>query len=67
MPRVIHFEIHASEPEAVATFYSELFGWKISKFEGMEYWLIDTGEKSTPGIDGGIVKRMGRRPKAARP
>ncbi len=61
MPRVIHFEIHASDPDAISKFYSELFGWQISKFEGMEYWLIDTGEKSTPGIDGGIVKRMGPR------
>jgi len=59
MPRVIHFEIHASDPEAISKFYAELFGWKIAKFEGMDYWLVDTGEKAAPGIDGGIVKRMG--------
>jgi predicted enzyme related to lactoylglutathione lyase len=60
MPRVIHFEIHATDPDAITKFYSELFGWKITKFDGMDYWLIDTGEKSQPGIDGGIVKRMGK-------
>lgn len=59
MPRVIHFEIHASDPDAVANFYHELLGWKISKFDGMDYRVIETGENSKPGINGGIAKRMG--------
>jgi predicted enzyme related to lactoylglutathione lyase len=28
----------------------------------MEYWLIKTGSEGTPGIDGGLVKRMGSPP-----
>lgn len=58
MPRVIHFEIHAEKPERVVEFYSKVFGWNILKWEGpVEYWLIETGPKDQPGIDGGIVRR----------
>ncbi len=43
MPRVVHFEIHATDPEALVAFYSGLFGWSFTRAEGMEYWLIETG------------------------
>ncbi|MDM7911829.1 MAG: VOC family protein [Methanotrichaceae archaeon] len=57
MPRVIHFDISADQPERAVKFYTEVFGWKIQKWEGpMDYWLIYTGEG--PGIDGGLSKRM---------
>ena len=57
MPRVIHFEITADQPERAVKFYSNVFGWKIQKWEGpMDYWLVYTGEG--PGIDGGLMKRM---------
>ncbi|MCC6543080.1 MAG: VOC family protein [Nitrospirae bacterium] len=58
MPRVTHFEISAAEPERAISFYNEVFGWKINKWEGpIEYWLVATGEKEEPGIDGGIMRR----------
>jgi predicted enzyme related to lactoylglutathione lyase len=57
MPRVVHFEIHATEPEQLIAFYSSLFGWTFDKAEGMEYWLIGTGSPEEPGIGGGLVKR----------
>jgi predicted enzyme related to lactoylglutathione lyase len=57
MPRVIHFDISADQPERAVKFYTEVFGWKIQKWEGpMDYWLVYTGEG--PGIDGGLSKRM---------
>lgn len=57
MPRVIHFEMAAERPEALADFYSGVFGWKFQKWEGpQEYWLITTGE-SGPGIDGGLMRQ----------
>jgi len=60
MSRVIHFEIHAENPERAIQFYSTLFQWQFTKWEGpMEYWLIKTGEDSTPGINGGLVMRQG--------
>jgi predicted enzyme related to lactoylglutathione lyase len=59
MPRVIHFEIPADDPERGVKFYQKVFGWKINKWDGPEdYWLITTGEKSEPGIDGAILRRM---------
>jgi len=57
MPRVVHFEISANNPEAQAKFYGETFGWEITKWAGpQDYWLIKTGEPGTPGIDGGFFK-----------
>lgn len=60
MPRVIHFEIHAGDPQRAITFYEKLFGWTFQKWEGpMDYWLITTGPEGTPGINGGLMRRQG--------
>jgi len=60
MPRVIHFEIHADDPERAVKFYQNVFDWKINKWDGPEdYWLVTTGEKGEPGIDGAILRRQG--------
>ena len=60
MPRVVHFEIHAGDPERAITFYEKLFGWSFQKREGpMPYWLIITGPNDKPGINGGLVPRRG--------
>jgi predicted enzyme related to lactoylglutathione lyase len=57
MPRVIHFEIPASDPERASAFYQKVFGWKIEKWPGpTEYWLVTTGPEGTPGINGGLMK-----------
>ncbi|MFA6571262.1 MAG: VOC family protein [Bacteroidota bacterium] len=57
MSRVVHFEIPAKNAEQSAEFYKNVFGWEISKWDGpMEYWLIKTGEKDEPGIDGAIYQ-----------
>jgi predicted enzyme related to lactoylglutathione lyase len=61
MPRVIHFEIHADDPERAVKFYEKVFGWKISKWQGpADYWLVATGERDKPGIDGAIMRRTGK-------
>ena len=59
MNRVVHFEIHASNPEQLIAFYSTLFGWKFAKWGEMPYWGITTGEDTERGIDGGLVPRRG--------
>ena len=60
MPRVVHFEIHAADPERAVNFYQTLFGWTFQKWEGpMDYWLIITGPDDQPGINGGLVRRQG--------
>ena len=60
MPRVVHFEIHADQPERAIRFYSDLFGWEFTKWAGpMDYWLIKTGPDDQRGINGGMVRRHG--------
>lgn len=58
MPRVVHFEIPVDDPERGVRFYQKVFGWKINKWDGPEdYWLVTTGEKDEPGIDGALMRR----------
>ena len=60
MPRVIHFEIHAEDPERAVEFYRGVFGWELVKWEGtQDYWLITTGPDGEPGINGGLMRRQG--------
>ena len=59
MSRVVHFEIPSDDPEKTVGFYETVFGWKFNKWDGpMEYWLIETGEESSPGINGGLMHRQ---------
>jgi predicted enzyme related to lactoylglutathione lyase len=62
VPRVIHFEIASDDPERLAKFYEDVFGWSFNKWQGpIEYWLVTTG-KAEPGIDGGFMRRMPEMP-----
>ena len=75
MNRVIHFEIHAADPERAARFYRAVFGWEIKEWvvPGVEvpnenrYWLVSTGPRQEPGIDGGILFRRGAAPEPLQP
>jgi len=60
MPRPIHFEIPADNPERLIGFYSVVFGWSFHKWEGggMPYWLITTGPNEEPGINGGLLPKQ---------
>jgi len=72
---VVHFEIHASEPERLIDFYSGLFGWQFAQFGDAPYWSIDTGDGAIGnvsgaaghGINGGLIQRRGPRPDAGAP
>jgi predicted enzyme related to lactoylglutathione lyase len=74
---VVHFEIHASEPQKLIDFYSELLGWHFENYGGGEqpYWVIDTGEGAIGnaagqpglGINGGLIQRQGPRPEVGAP
>jgi predicted enzyme related to lactoylglutathione lyase len=64
MARPMHFEIQASSPQALIDFYSALFGWSFNKWEGGDYWLIQTGSDNEPGINGGLLPRRGPPPEA---
>lgn len=58
MARVVHFEIHADDPDRAVRFYTNVFGWSIQKWNGpMDYWLVTTGPDTEPGINGAIMRR----------
>ena len=59
MSRVMHFEIQATEPSVLISFYETMFGWKFTSWGDYPYWLIETGPREAPGIDGGLLKRHG--------
>ena len=67
MPRPIHFEIHAENTERAIKFYRDLFGWEFNQWGKEPYWLIKTGDKGTPGIDGGLMPRKGPGPAGMQP
>ena len=75
MNRVVHFEIHAEDPERAAKFYREVFGWDIQEWvvPGLEmrkenrYWLVSTGPQEAPGINGGLLFRRGAAPAEGQP
>ena len=60
MNRFTHFELATDDLEKTAAFYREVFGWEIQKWEGpIDYWLVTTGDRSTPGINGGLMPTDG--------
>lgn len=68
MARVVHFEIHAENPQRAVDFYKNVFEWEFQKWEGpQDYWLITTGADDDPGINGGLMKRQGPPPKENQP
>ena len=75
MNRIVHFEIHAAEPERAAKFYRDVFGWSINEWSipGVEmppenrYWVVNTGPESEPGVNGGILVRRGSPPADGQP
>lgn len=68
MPRVIHFELHAEQPERAIQFYSHVFGWTFQKWDGpIDYWTITTGPAEEQGINGGMIQRMGANPVGGQP
>jgi predicted enzyme related to lactoylglutathione lyase len=68
MGRVVHFEIHAEDPERAVRFYESVFGWEVKSAGGpVDYWLVTTGPDSEPGVNGAILRRMGSAPAADSP
>lgn len=63
--RIVHFEIHAAEPERAMKFYRDVFGWDFPQWmEEPPYWgAMTAGEDSAEeGINGGLMIRQGPPP-----
>ncbi len=56
MSSLSHFEIFGDEPEKLADLYNALFGWRIEKPAGIDYWRIMAGDGSDRPI-GGLARR----------
>lgn len=75
MNRIVHFEIHAGDPERAAKFYRDVFGREIEEWvmPGVEmkdedrYWMVTTGPETEPGINGGLMFRQGPAPAEGQP
>ena len=60
MNRFTHFELVTPDFEKTAEFYRQVFSWEIQKWEGpVDYWMVNTGDSSTPGINGGLMGQNG--------
>ena len=60
MNRFTHFELVTDDREKTAAFYRAVFGWQIQKWDGpVDYWLVNTGDQSTLGINGGLMQAGG--------
>lgn len=67
MNRVVHFEIHATDVEAMKKFYSDVFGWQMQQMgsDFGNYVVVMTGPgpdklqelPKNPGINGGMMMR----------
>jgi len=60
MSRVVHFEIHAEDPQRAIHFYATVFGWQFSQWGDQPYWVIVTGPSDQAGINGGLLPRRGQ-------
>ena len=67
MSRVVHFEIQAEDPARCAKFYKDVFGWEMQQWGEVPYWMVTTGPKEKPGINGGILPRKGKAPENGQP
>lgn len=57
MNRFTHFELATKNLEKTAQFYRDVLGWKVEKWEGpVDYWLVTSGDRDTPGINGGLME-----------
>ena len=57
MNRPVHFEIPAEDPARGMAFYETVFGWKFNQCGEAPYYLVTTGPKDQPGINGGLMPR----------
>lgn len=63
--RVVHFEIHATDPQRAIGFYSKVFGWEFPNWaDNPPYWGAMTAAEGSKeaGINGGMMIRKGGAP-----
>ncbi len=56
--RVMHFEIPSDHPAVNMKFYSSVFNWKFEQFGDQQYWYAISGDETTQGINGAVMKKI---------
>jgi predicted enzyme related to lactoylglutathione lyase len=61
---IVHFEIQVSDTERAKRFYTDVFDWKVEKWEGTDFYGVWTGRSTYPngsvvGMDGGLGVKEG--------
>lgn len=54
---LVFFAIHADDLPQAQRFYEKVFGWKFQPWGPPGFFLIATGDKQNPGIQGALQKR----------
>jgi len=59
MNPIVHFEIHADDPERAKEFYKEALGWQFQDWpmEGGKPYIAVMTKDGDLGINGGLIKR----------
>ena len=57
MPKIVHFEIPADDPQRAGAFYRDALGWEVSRWGDEPYWLVRAGDDDEPGANGALVAR----------
>lgn len=55
--RVVHFEVPIDDPGRASAFYEKAFGWTVTKWGPVDYWLMTTGVDGGPGAEGALTPR----------
>lgn len=54
---LVFFAVHADDLPRAQRFYEKVFGWKFQPWGPPGFFLIATGDKDDPGIQGALQKR----------
>ncbi|MBX3561711.1 MAG: VOC family protein [Sphingomonas sp.] len=52
------FAIHADDVGRAASFYEAVFGWRLEPWGPPDFYLIHTGDETSPGVMGLLQKRQ---------
>ena len=52
-----HFAINADDVVRARRFYESVFGWRFSAWGPPEFFQIETGDDSDPGVRGALQRR----------
>lgn len=54
---IVFFSVHADDLTRAQQFYSKVFGWRFEPWGPPGFFLVATGDKNDPGIQGSMQKR----------